>query len=141
MAEDNPFDPIHQTSCVTAPDYQNYDAQPMGNLPTPVAWITPAASSMVAPTPGPLNGNDFEEYNLYPNIGGRGYNYRPFNGRWVYLFIKIPDDYATNGNNNNSCSSCQWWWYVQYHLTGNASFTDRTTWEVMVIDTPPHLTN
>ena len=137
MAEDNPFDPIHQTSCVSADDYHNYDAQPMGNLPTPVPWITPAAPQTTPEALGTLNNNDFENYNLYPNSGGRGYNYRPFNGRWVYIFTKIPDDYATNGNAPGNPE--QNWWYVQYHITGTSGFSDRTTWEVMVIDTPPHL--
>ncbi len=137
MAEDNPFDPIHQTSCVSANDYHNYDAQPMGNLPTPVPWITPAAPQSTPEALAPLTNNDFENYNLYPNGGGRGYNYRPFNGRWVYLFTKIPDDYATTGDPSGNGEP--YWWYVQYHITGASGFSDRTTWEVMVIDTPPHL--
>jgi len=149
VAEDNPFDPLHaNTSCFNPPDY----ATPWANQPNtgPVApWIAEQATA-TATAGGPSGsppGNapiTYENYNLcwqtqrdcisHPN-------YRPYNGRWVYLFIKIPDTYdlttPSYGYPNNPNPG---FWYVQYTNQGTGNITNRTTWEVSVVDTPPHLT-
>jgi len=162
VAEDNPFDPLHANpSCRTLSDYA-----PSYLTPTPAAippgqlapWIAEqatataqaqAAAVAAGATPVPQSAPiTYENYNLcwqgqadcvsHPN-------YRPYNGRWVYLFTKIPDNYddatynPTDGQ-GHPLNPNQDFWYVQYTNQGTGYITNRTTWEVSVVDTPPHLT-
>ncbi len=117
MAESNPFDPnIHDSTlgCLSSSEYHVWTQQP-----------------------NRVSG-DHTQYNL---ING---NYKPFNGRWIYMFTQIPtgygdstssDYYKPAGNPNPG------WWYVQYKTRTGSDFTDRTVWEAQIIDVPPHLTN
>jgi len=136
MAEDNPFDPLHKNAhCFTTNDYHAFQTTPV--LPVP------AGSG--------INTSDTSDaYKSYQASPSSTWNYRPYNGRWVYMFTQIPTDYATNtcenGSNLNTCGSSsngsanphKNWWYIQYKTEGGP-FTDRTTWETAIIDTPPHL--
>lgn len=111
MGEDNPFDPTYQTSTC--------------------AGVNAAVGTWGS---GSFPSNStYKQYN-YDTVQGN--TYTPFNGRWVYMFTQIPSDY-TGGPAANPNPG---WWYVQYK-TAKANFTDRTTWEASVIDTPPHLVN
>jgi len=115
MAESNPFDPnIHDSTlgCLSNSEYHDWTQQP-----------------------NRVSG-DHKQYNL---ING---NYKPFNGRWIYIFTQIPtgygdstspDYYKPAGNPNPG------WWYVQYKTRSSTGFTDRTVWEAQIIDVPPHL--
>ncbi len=160
VAEDNPFDPLHNTSCSNPADYApSYltptpPAIPSGQLApwiaeqataTAQAQATASAAGNSVPSSTPIT---YENYNLcwqgqadcvsHPN-------YRPYNGRWVYLFTKIPDNYddatynPTDGQ-GHPLNPNQDFWYVQYTNQGTGNITNRTTWEVSVVDTPPHLT-
>jgi len=153
VAEDNPFDPLHaNTSCPTLSDYA-----PSYLTPTPAAipsgqlapWIAEQAQAQATATAAgtPSAGSAPVTYENY-NLCWQGQadcvshpNYRPYNGRWVYLFIKIPDTYdlttPSYGYPNNPNPG---FWYVQYTNQGTGNITNRTTWEVSVVDTPPHLT-
>jgi len=111
MGEDNPFD-------------QNYQISGCAGTNAAGTWGSGSGS---------FPSNDYTKYN-YDTV--QGSNYTPFNDRWVYMFTQIPSDY-TGGPAANPNPG---WWYVQYK-TANATFTDRTTWEASVIDTPPHLVN
>jgi len=124
MAEDNPFDPLHlNTNCTGGvSDYKIWGNQP--NQPPIAPWLVTTTA--------------YQSYNLINN-------YRPFNGRWVYIFTQIPTTYNSlkaDGSYafNPTANPNPWWWYVQYTKTTTQPLTDRTTWEVQVIDTPPHLT-
>ena len=127
MAEDNPFDPnIHDSTlgCLSNSEYHDWTQQ----LPNRV--------------PG-----NYTRYNFSGNSDSSGHsdaisNYRPFNGRWIYMFTQIPTDYGTQsspgyyapaGNPNPG------WWYVQYKTRSGSIFTDRAVWETQIIDVPPHL--
>jgi len=153
VAEDNPFDPLHaNTSCFNPPDY----ATPWANQPNtgPVApWIAEQATATATAggSAGSPPGNapiTYENYNLCWQAQRdcvNNPNYRPYNGRWVYLFTKIPDNYddatynPTDGQ-GHPLNPNQDFWYVQYTNQGTGRITNRTTWEVSVVDTPPHLT-
>lgn len=127
MAEDNPFDPLHtDTTCFPITDGQSWSAQvATGNTAPQPSWLTST--------------NAYQAYNLYIDPANPyADNYRPFNGRWVYLFVKIPDTYnALNYMPANN--PAPYWWYVQYNTNSPYPFTDRTTWEITIIDAPPHL--
>lgn len=157
VAEANPFDPnVHATPvsgaptpaagevspCVASSEYHDYSAQSPApdRTPPPLApWIAP--------------GLDYQNYNLYNVNHTRTPNYRPYNGRWVDLYIKIPDGYNTSSSSdyyapgnapactvgNPGCNPNPGYWYVQYVNKGATTITDRTTWEVSVVDEPPHL--
>ena len=145
VAEDNPFDPdIHSARCQA-------DSTPVPwpsvNAPPLASWITPTPSA-------------YQNYNL-ANQNAANANYRPYNGRWVDLFIQIPagyndphsadyfapgsPDYATNGGalecvaGAAGCNPNPGFWYVQYQNNATGGISDRTTWEVAIVDTPPHL--
>jgi len=155
VAEDNPFDPVvHATPtsgttppCLDPSEYRDYSTQP--DRPTPAPWISSGST-------------EYQTYNLYSATDRP--NYRPYNGRWVDLYIKIPDGYNTPGNpdyyapgypapagytpggtpcsapvGSSGCNPNPGYWYVQYVNKGATIITDRTTWEVSVVDTPPHL--
>jgi Flp pilus assembly protein TadG len=55
-----------------------------------------------------------------------------FNGSWVTLDIKIPNDYTCTMNTLPGC-----WWKIQYVINGQAN--DTTTWAAQVIGDPVHL--
>jgi len=119
MAESNPFDPnIHDSTlgCLSSSEYHVWTQQP-----------------------NHVSG-DHTQYNFSSSSG----NYKPFNGRWIYMFTQIPtgygdstspDYYKPAGNPNPG------WWYVQYKTRTGSDFTDRTVWEAQIIDVPPHLVN
>jgi len=157
VAEDNPFDPLHaNTSCPTLSDYA-----PSYLTPTPAAipagqlapWIAEQAQAQATATAAgtPNAGSAPVTYENY-NLCWQGQadcvshpNYRPYNGRWVYLFTKIPDNYDDATYNptdaqGNPLNPNKDFWYVQYTNQGTGNITNRTTWEVSVVDTPPHLT-
>jgi len=118
MGEDNPFDIRYQVSGCAGTNAAVTDSGRQWNQ-------------------GSFPSTDYTQYN-YDTV--QGSNYAPFNGRWVYMFTQIPSDYTggpTTGPNPNPNPG---WWYVQYK-TANSNFSDRTTWEASIIDTPPHLVN
>jgi len=124
MAEDNPFDPnIHGSplGCLSNSEYHDWTQQP-----------------------NHVSG-DYKQYNLSSSDGiPNDLNYKPFNGRWIYMFTQIPTGYGDSsspdyynppGNRNPNPG----WWYVQYKTRSSAGFTDRAVWETQIIDVPPHL--
>jgi len=134
VAENNPFDPMHASSTACQPggssaaNYLNWGSQPITNTPPTVPWIAP--------------GQAYQTYNLcYQNCGQP--NYRPYNGRWVTIYTKIPDNYTTTYNpvdaSGHPLNPNPGWWYVQYNTTTHHSFTDRTTWEMTILTRGPHL--
>lgn len=146
VAEDNPFDPLHSSSgnCFSVPDYKPWPAPQTNGTPQPGQYQPPMPSyiATAVATGTPIA---YETYNL---AQGTQPTYRPYNGRWVYLFTQIPTDYATAGSANYgapttptyaSTNPNPWWWYLQYHTVSNSRFTDRTTWEAFILNTPPHL--
>ncbi len=128
MSEDNPFDPLHNTTCYPVSDYHTWQLNGSGNWPPLANWLNSTTN--------------YQQYNLCnnSNICKGGSNYQPFNGRWVYIFTQIPSDYA-DPSVYGSAGPNPGWWYVQYLNVSNSGSvpTDRTTWEVTVVDTPPHL--
>jgi len=134
VAENNPFDPMHASSTACQPggasatNYLNWGSQPITSTPPTAPWI---ASDQA-----------YQTYNLcYKNCGQP--NYRPYNGRWVTIYTKIPDDYTTTYNpvdaGGNPLNPNPGWWYVQYNTTSHQSFTDRTTWEMTILTRGLHL--
>jgi len=129
VPEGNPFDPPIHNGCLPSSEYR---AWPGANAPPPPLWITA--------------GQEYQGYNLsWQGPSSNTPNYRPYNGRWVYLYAKIPDNYDTTYNpldaSGHPLNPNPGYWYVQYLNRGAGQITDRTTWEVSVIDTPPHLVN
>ncbi len=134
VAENNPFDPMHASSTACQPggssatNYLNWGSQPITSTPPTAAWIA--------------SDKAYQTYNLcYKNCGQP--NYRPYNGRWVTIYTKIPDDYTTTYNpvdaGGHPLNPNPGWWYVQYNTTSHQSFTDRTTWEMTILTRGPHL--
>jgi len=135
VAENNPFDPIHAPSSsacqpggVAATGNLDWGSQPITNTPPTAPWIS--------------SDQAYQTYNLcYKNCGQP--NYRPYNGRWVTIYTKIPDDYTTTYNpvdaGGHPLNPNPGWWYVQYNTTSHQSFTDRTTWEMTILTRGPHL--
>ena len=129
MGESNPFDPA--THGITDP------TQPCAPSSEYKSW------SGQANTPSGHN-SAYPSYDLHQYQFSSYGNYAPFNGRWVYIFTQIPTDYGSPGSPNYYAPSGNpnpGWWYVQYDTEGANSFSDRTTWETQIINTPPHLTN
>jgi hypothetical protein len=59
-----------------------------------------------------------------------------FNDRMVTLTVTIPAGYASTAATANG------WWKIDYNPgVGNASISDRTTWQVSVSGNPVHLLN
>jgi len=129
MAENNPFDPTWQSLCTGM---------------SPKSWGSPSSAfpSDNSTYGGSTDGyhTHYYDYN-YSTIGAN--HYQPFNGRWVYMFTQIPSNYDDGSTITGAhANTYPGWWYVQYSYAASAgSFTDRTTWEASVIDTPPHLVN
>jgi len=131
IAENNPFDPIHAPSSsacqpggVAGTGNLDWGSQPITNTPPMAPWIS--------------SDKAYQTYNLcYQNCGQA--NYRPYNGRWVTIYTKIPDDYTSTYN--PALNPNPGWWYVQYkyNTTNNQPFTDRTTWEMTILTRGPHL--
>lgn len=153
VAEDNPFDPNYgaNAACVGADDHQSWGTQP--NQPPTPPWLSAANAYQSYNLSPEWTNNNCQPNGTQPGTGGSPCqsNYRVYDGRWVYLFTQIPADYATNPCRDGSgvgapaCGSSTAinpnprWWYVRYNTASTSSFTDRTTWETAIIDTPPHL--
>jgi len=118
MGEDNPFDTRYQVSGCAGTNAAVTDSNRQWNQ-------------------GTFPSTDYTQYNYDTVQGG---NYAPFNGRWVYMFTQIPSDYTGGPTTGPNLNPNPGWWYVQYK-TANSNFSDRTTWEASIIDTPPHLVN
>lgn len=164
LSEDNPFDPLHGKfpGCVGGYDYHPWDATEGAALspPQPGQSNPPPTPPWLVSSADPMSDNTYEGYNLSsgwqnntcqrdgtrPGSGGSlcNSNYRPFNGRWVYLFTQIPPDYNDPTSSNYYAplyNPHPGWWYVQYNTQSASPFTDRAVWETQIINTPPHLTN
>jgi hypothetical protein len=143
MAEDNPFDPIHSGSypnCFQAPtavpDWKDWGQQT--NTPPYADWLAIATATPGA-TPAATAIPYYEQYNLFDLKHTTQPNYRPYNGRWVYLLTQIPDPTTYNSVGAPSGNPNPWWWYLQYYTNGT-SVTDRVVYEAFILNTPPHLT-
>ena len=55
-----------------------------------------------------------------------------YNGHWVTLHIRIPDDYECEMDTIPGC-----WWKVRYEITGQGN--DTTTWSAQIVGDPVHL--
>lgn len=137
VAENNPFDPLHTTSA-TSPACQPGGSSAAGYL----NWVRPPITNTPPTAPWISSDQAYQTYNLcYQNCGQP--NYRPYNGRWVTIYTKIPDNYTTTYNpvdaGGHPLNPNPGWWYVQYNTTTHHSFTDRTTWEMTILTRGPHL--
>ncbi len=151
VAEDNPFDPSYQTAaCVGANDAQPWSSQ--NNRPLSPPWLDTSNAYKGYNLSSEWTQNNCQRDGTQPNTGTNSCqsNYRVYNGRWVYIFTQIPSNYATdNCANGSAVAACSGgngqpnpnpgWWYIQYKTSSSNAFTDRTTWETAIIDTPPHL--
>lgn len=77
------------------------------------------------------NGSTLNPCQFYSSRGSS-----KFNGHWVQLQIKIPNDYTcTEGLPTPTDGKC--WWKIRYDIEGQAN--DTTTWAAQVVGDPVHL--
>jgi len=64
-----------------------------------------------------------------------------FNGCWLTIQVRLPDDYSAPHPSSDSVTNEGGWWKIRYSMGGSSSAfsTDLTTWQVSIRGSPVHL--